>query len=220
MSHLPVSHSEPSRLIAALALAAGLLAGGATTAGAGTARASELDGFFDEHGAAVGEACVEASCGTRCQQILDRARRATAVYLDEAAALERGYQADPHCVSVPNVGGMGFHYVSQERLADRKIDARLPEILVYEEMPNGERLLVALEYFMPVLSNGVPWFGGENEPPPTVDNPPPVLFGRTFDGPMAGHNPGMPWHYDLHVWAWKHNPRGDFTQFNPAVVCR
>ena len=27
-------------------------------------------------------------------------------------------------------------------------------------------------------------------------------------GPMAGHLPGMPWHYDLHVWAWTPNPSG------------
>jgi hypothetical protein len=55
--------------------------------------------------------------------------------------------------------------------------------------------------------------------PPTVDNAAPVLFGRVFDGPMPGHAPGMPWHYDLHVWVWKHNPGGIFAQFNPTVSC-
>ena len=81
------------------------------------------------------------------------------------------------------------------------------------------RRALTLEYFAPVLSNGVPWMGSASQPPPTVDNPPPVLFGRTFDGPMPGHAPGMPWHYDLHVWAWKHNPAGLFAQFNPKVRC-
>jgi hypothetical protein len=61
--------------------------------------------------------------------------------------------------------------------------------------------------------------GGAAEPPPSIDNPAPVLFGRTFDGPMPGHAPGMPWHYDLHVWAWEHNPAGTFSQFNPSLAC-
>jgi hypothetical protein len=36
---------------------------------------------------------------------------------------------------------------------------------------------------------------------------------------MEGHEPGMPIHYDLHAWVWKHNPSGDFAQFNPEVAC-
>lgn len=65
-----------------------------------------------------------------------------------------------------------------------------------------------------------PWFDAA-APPAGFFNPSPVLFGRTFDGPMAGHGPGMPWHYDLHVWIWAHNPSGTFAQFNPApnVTC-
>jgi hypothetical protein len=46
-----------------------------------------------------------------------------------------------------------------------------------------------------------------------------VLFGRPFDGPMLGHEPGMPPHYDLHVWVWQANPEGIFAPFNPNVTC-
>jgi hypothetical protein len=49
--------------------------------------------------------------------------------------------------------------------------------------------------------------------------PTPQLFGRTFDGPMPGHVPGMPWHWDLHVWVWANNPSGVFEQWNPAISC-
>jgi hypothetical protein len=207
----------------ALAAAPLLLALAVGMAAASPVAAGPLN-VFDEHGdeeldPLLGETCVESGCGNRCQQILDRARRATASYLDDAAALERGYVADPICVAVPGVGGMGIHYISQARMTDGKIDPRLPEILLYEDRPNGERWLIAVEYFMPVFSNGQPWMGGANEPPPTVDNAAPVLFGRVFDGPMPGHAPGMPWHYDLHVWVWKHNPAGIFAQFNPTVSC-
>ena len=47
----------------------------------------------------------------------------------------------------------------------------------------------------------------------------PSLFGQSFQGPMAGHVPGMPWHYDLHVWAWSENPAGRFAQWNPTLSC-
>ena len=39
----------------------------------------------------------------------------------------------------------------------------------------------------------------------------PQLFGQTFDGPMPGHIPMMPWHWDLHVSIWAHNPSGMFA---------
>ena len=32
---------------------------------------------------------------------------------------------------------------------------------------------------------------------------------------MLGHEPGMPIHYDLHVWIWQHNPVGMLDMFNP-----
>jgi len=40
-----------------------------------------------------------------------------------------------------------------------------------------------------------------------------------FDGPMAGHNPQMPWHYDLHAWVIENNPAGLFSQWNPSISC-
>ena len=45
------------------------------------------------------------------------------------------------------------------------------------------------------------------------------LFGQTFDGPMPGHIPTMPWHWDLHVWVWAHNPSGMFAEWNPSLQC-
>jgi hypothetical protein len=45
------------------------------------------------------------------------------------------------------------------------------------------------------------------------------LFGEPFDGPMEGHVPGQPVHYDIHVWAWWPNPAGELAQFNPTVTC-
>jgi len=36
---------------------------------------------------------------------------------------------------------------------------------------------------------------------------------------MPGHFAGMPVHYDLHVWLWKHNPAGMFAEWNPGLSC-
>lgn len=33
---------------------------------------------------------------------------------------------------------------------------------------------------------------------------------------MLGPAPGMPIHYDLHVWVAERNPAGAFTKWNPA----
>ena len=47
----------------------------------------------------------------------------------------------------------------------------------------------------------------------------PYLFDQGFQGPMDGHNPQMPIHYDLHVWVHEANPMGVFAQWNPAIHC-
>jgi hypothetical protein len=52
-----------------------------------------------------------------------------------------------------------------------------------------------------------------------VVTPAPELFGQAFQGPMPGHFPGMPWHWDLHAWIWANNPNGLFEQWNPALSC-
>lgn len=146
------------------------------------------------------------------QAELDVARSATARYQDVSVALEDGFMADAVCVSSP-AGAMGIHYVSPERMDDR-LAAGEPEVLLY--IPEGAGLrLVAVEYFLPVLENG-PYFGPAA---PANSGTAPALFGQPFDGPMEGHNPGMPWHYDLHVWLWAENPAGVFTQFNPQLRC-
>jgi hypothetical protein len=160
-----------------------------------------------------------SECPEPCQEELSAAREATAQYHKESNALEDGFLPDPVCVQEPGLGGMGIHYENPGRMGDILVDPVRPELLLYEPQPNGKKRLVALEYYAPVLSNGQPWFGGPNDPPPVIDNPAPMLFGHTFDGPMPGHHPQMPWHYDLHVWAWRHNPVGLFTPFNPKVRC-
>lgn len=164
----------------------------------------------------------DENCGDKCQEQLTEARIATARYHRESRAFRDGFISTQECVAVPQAGGMGVHYINLQRMMDTTVDASAPEILLYEPDKNGRMRLVGVEYYVPVLVMGAngpePYFG--TEPPANPLNQPPVLFGQKFDGPMPGHGPGEPWHYDLHVWLWKHNPAGMFAPFNPKVSCQ
>jgi hypothetical protein len=48
---------------------------------------------------------------------------------------------------------------------------------------------------------------------------PPSLLGQLFHYVGSPNRNGLPAFYELHVWAWKHNPRGMFTDWNPRVSC-
>ena len=169
---------------------------------------------------AVAQASPSGDCSDDCQEQLTEARAATAQYHNESKALADGFFSTFECVSVPGLGAMGVHYVNPARSVDISVAVSQPETLLYIRQDDGTMRLVGLEYVAPVLSNGIPWFGGPSDPPPVIDNAAPVLFGRTFDGPMPGHGPGQPWHYDLHVWAWRDNPRGLFFPFNSKLICQ
>lgn len=133
---------------------------------------------------------------------LARVRAATARYHDVAVALADGYIPVSPCEQSPD-GVMGVHYLQPDLAADAVIDPTRPELLLYVPGEDGDRL-VGVEYFVAAAATG----GAR-----------PEVFGVPFDGPMAGHSPGMPEHYDLHVWTWRHNPDGTTAQWNPALTC-
>jgi hypothetical protein len=129
-------------------------------------------------------------------------REAVEPFESAEAAVAAGYLASPHCVSSPE-GAMGFHYVNPE-LLQAEPDPLAPPILVYDE--DGE--LAAVEYLIPDADQDL-----------TTDEDRPSMFGQPFDGPMPGHEPGMPIHYDLHIWTHEENPNGLFAPWNPDEDC-
>lgn len=135
-------------------------------------------------------------------------RVATQQFGKPTAAIAAGYLPSDVCAELPGVGGMGFHYVNPAYLGDGVIDPAKPEILVYVPAANGKVRLGALEYFAVDADQNL-----------ATDNDRPSLFGHPFDGPMPGHEPGMPIHYDLHVWVFVDNPAGELAPWNPAVSC-
>ena len=138
------------------------------------------------------DAFSQTDCDMECQKNLADVRRATAKYHRVEVALVDGYVADPVCVASP-AGGMGIHYVNPSLVDDLDLDITQPETLLYEPTKNGKLRLVGVEYFAPVIVNGTPWFG-PGPPPAGQFNSAPSLFGQTFEGPMPGHEPVMPWH--------------------------
>jgi hypothetical protein len=142
---------------------------------------------------------------------LDRVKTANDSYRSVDAAKAAGYAAASPCESQAGTGfpfgGMGFHYINGPAAADQTIDAMKPELLLYAPSSSGLELI------------GVEYFKADADQNLSTDSDRPTLFGRAFDGPMLGHAPGMPIHYDLHVWLYKPNPSGMFAVWNPDVHC-
>lgn len=157
-------------------------------------------------------------------QLLAQVRQATVKYQDVSTAEADGYVSTEECVQEPGLGGMGVHYVNFMLTGDLAANPLMPEALLYLPTENGFRL-IGVEYFVVSLANTPegpsPWFETDpmNVPPLGWFNPAPTVFGQTMNGPMPGHEPGMPWHYDFHVWLWQANPDGIFEEYNPNIRC-
>jgi len=155
---------------------------------------------------------------------LQAVRAAVAAYHSYDKAFAAGYRADPECVSSP-AGAMGYHAPNPGIIASGVVDPLSPPVLLYVHRDDGSLRLVGVEYFKVALVNTAdgprPWFSRSDprDQGLTFFTPVPTLFGQAFQGPMAGHNPTMPWHYDLHAWVIENNPAGTFAQFNPALSC-
>lgn len=139
---------------------------------------------------------------------LREVRAAAARYHTFAQAERDGYTvANEPCIASP-AGAMGIHAVNRALMADDAIDPLRPEILLYVPKANGTLELVGVEYWKRDADGSL-----------ATNDDLPSLFGRPFDGPMPGHNPAMPVHYDLHVWVAEANPSGVFALFNPELSC-
>jgi len=129
-------------------------------------------------------------------------RRLVSPYQDVARAVADGYRPTEVCVP-----GMGFHYVNPQRVM-APLDEDAPPVLIYRAARGGGLELVAAEFFVADADQDL-----------ATDDDRPSLWGRPFQGPMAPHEPGMPVHYDLHVWTHLANPDGALTPENPRVRC-
>jgi hypothetical protein len=137
-----------------------------------------------------------------------RVREATSIYRDINQAIVAGYAQFGGCVSSPEAGAMGVHFVN-ETLVDGTLEVERPEALIYE-MKNGVARLVGVEFITPA-----PVWDAQYPKPPV----PPVLAGHHLQYVGAPNRYRMPGLYELHVWAWRDNPNGTFADWNPRVSC-
>lgn len=130
--------------------------------------------------------------------LLRAVRAATARYHSPRVAEADGFIPMDHCVEIPGVAGMGYHWPHPGRV-DGVFDPLEPEVVLYAPGPRGQLRLVAVEYV--VLDEG-------QEHPHFGDHP--------FD---IGGTPDPRPHWSLHVWLYAENPDGIFEPWNPRITC-
>jgi len=133
-------------------------------------------------------------------------RAATERFKDVEAAKGAGYALLHGCVSGPQEGAMGIHFANGGLVGDGALDPTRPEALMYE-VRNGQYELLGVEYV--VIADA--WHAHSEAPP--------VLMGQLFQYVGSPNRYGLPAFYELHVWAWKPNLKGMFTDWNPTVSC-
>jgi len=185
-------HKFHGRMVCATLLT-GLIAGATLLAGEGPARQDAAQAHAD-HGQAAPAKLVQL------------VRDATKRFVDVNAATAAGYQPFLGCVSGPDHGAMGNHYVNGALVGDGLLDASKPEVLIYEPS-NGGLQLVGVEFVVIAQT----WLANHTTPP--------VLEGQTFLFVDSPNRYGLPAHYELHVWAWRDNPNGAFVDWNNKVSC-
>lgn len=131
---------------------------------------------------------------------LARLREVIRPFQNLDAAVAAGYPRDvKDCIVHEHHGAMGYHHLNRNYIA-RDISVERPQFLLYERSPKGEYRLNGVEFIIPFRF----W------PRDTV---PPVFMGQT----MKPEDNFKYWY--LHVWAWKDNPQGIFSDWHPSVYC-
>jgi hypothetical protein len=156
---------------------------------------NDLDISAEAYGKGLNNLTIETN-----ESLLRELRRATARFHSTEQATKAEYAVASHCVVAanPELGAMGYHWVNQS-LVDPVFEISKPEAVLYEPDKNGNLKLVAAEYIVINIGQPRPYFG---------DYP--------FD---IGGTPIPVPHWSLHVWLWKDNPNGIFTNYNPNVKC-
>jgi len=152
---------------------------------------------------------VSASQGSGANALVQAVRAATERFKDVAVAENEEYHLLFGCVSGPDYGAMGLHYVNLGLVFDgAELDAAHPEIVLYEALPDG-RLRITGADFLVIAQDWDDKHPGD----------PPQLMGQLFHRFEAPNRFGLPAFYTLHVWAWKDSPTGTFSNWHSKVTC-
>jgi hypothetical protein len=175
--------------------------------GSTPARALAQDGHM--HTSAIQDKDLSPLQRVRINELVQVVRDVTGQFRDDPRLAEgANYFLGFGCVSGGDFGAMGLHYINMELVGDGEINPYKPEIILFEPLPNGKFRVTGADY----LVDAATW--DANHP-----DGPPELFGQLFqffDEPNRFHLHSF---YTLHVWAWKDNPAGTFSNWNPNVSC-
>ena len=150
----------------------------------------------------------EAADQRRAGALVRQVREVTEKYKDVAVAEADKYQLAFGCVSGPDYGAMGLHYVNFPLAMDDELDVAKPEIVIYEPQPNGKPKLIGADYLMFAEA----WHAKHKDETPK-------LGGQLMHLIEAPNRYGLPAFYTLHVWAWKESSTGPFVNWHPNVSC-
>jgi hypothetical protein len=149
----------------------------------------------------TGDARVQA--GTLVKIVRENTER----FKNVAVAEAEGYGLQFGCVSGPDSGAMGLHYVNFPLVLDGVLDPTRPEIVIYEPLPNGKLQLVGADFL--VFKDA--WHAANEGAP--------QLLGQLLHLFDAPNRFGLPAFYTLHVWAWKDSPTGAFVNWHKNISC-
>lgn len=205
------THLDPSLSIAAVAatvmitaslpaLARGHGSHAAAATAGGSADHARIAGHEQSHGVAAEQ---QEHSSAFVQTIRDATRR----FQDVTVAEAEGYALMFGCVSGPDSGAMGLHYVNLALVGDGMLDPSRPEIVIYEPTASGKLRLIGADFL--VFADA--WHAGN------VDTP--QLGGQLLHLFESPNRFGLPAFYTLHVWAWKNNPTGMFSNWHAKVSC-
>jgi hypothetical protein len=139
-------------------------------------------------------------------------RESTERFKDVAQAEREHYSLLFGCVSGPDAGAMGLHFLNGDLLNEVNnggvFDPTRPQIVLYEPGLDGRLRLVGADFL--VFADA--WDAKHPHDPPQ-------LMGQLFHFFESPNRFGLPAFYTLHVWAWKDNPSGAFVNWHPDVSC-
>ncbi len=145
---------------------------------------------------------------SRLGALIKIVRESTERFKDVTVAENEGYALQFGCVTGPDAGAMGLHYVNSDLVNKGVLDATRPQIVIYEPLPGDGLKLIGADYLLIASA----WDAHHKSPP--------ELMGQLFHYWESPNRFGLPPFYTLHVWAWKANPNGAFVNWHPNVSCQ
>ena len=156
---------------------------------------------------AAGTGASDSENGQAQANLVQIVREATERFIDVNAATAAGYEPAFGCVTGPDMGAMGVHYINGALVSGGLLNPKEPQALIYE--PVGKAMkLVGVEF----ITIAEPWLTAHQQAPP-------ILEGQLLQYIGAPNRYALPGLFELHVWAWRDNPHGAYVDWNTHVTC-